>query len=410
MSAGLTAVTIMDDKRTPTATWLTFSLGLPKATQLCNSLRRSMPDVSELGQFVEHFIHAPDERKHENLVTASDVAKFKLSLSNVTPRRVALALDWEAQSTDHHLLGLDHPSYPDLLRNTDYAPPIIYAKGSLSALERALVAVVGSRKASHAALAHTRNICIDLASQGLGIVSGLAIGIDAAAHEGALSAGGITIAVAATEPDRVYPTRHADLSSRIISGGGLILTEYPIGSVTRPWFFPRRNRIISGLSLGVVVAEAALPSGSLTTATHAMNQGREVMAVPGSIHNLQTKGCHALIKQGAALVETAQDVLDTLEITVQKVLPLGPATLAQATQTTLMFKSDDLRESKEPLSRQDNWILGHLSAQSATVDDLMTLATTDAQDFTISTLNTALGWLEIKGLILCETGGRYARC
>jgi DNA processing protein len=410
VAAGLTAVTIMDDKRTPTASWLTFSLGLPKATQLCNLLRRSTPAVTELGNFIEHFNQAPDEWIHRNLISAADVAQFKRMSATETRQRVSCAMNWEVQSPEHHLLPLDHPSYPELLRNTDYAPPVLYAKGRLSALERPLVAVVGSRKASHAALAHTRKTCFELAEHGFGIVSGLAVGVDAAAHEGALSAGGITIAVAATEPDRVYPTKHVNLSSRIVSGGGLILTEYPIGSITRPWFFPRRNRIISGLSLGVVVAEAALPSGSLTTATHAMNQGREVMAVPGSIHNLQAKGCHALIKQGAALVETTQDVLDALESSLQRVLPQWPRTVTTSKQTVSRIKSSAIQKQIESLSDQDKWILEHLSAQAATVDELMTQATSEAQDFTISAINTALGWLEIKGLILCETGGRYARC
>ncbi|MGK0231324.1 MAG: DNA processing protein [Gammaproteobacteria bacterium] len=410
MAAGLTAVTIMDDKRTPTAIWLAFSLGLPKATQLCNSLRHSMPAVNELGNLVERFIQFPDEWIHKNLISAAEAAQFKRSLNPEIRQRVACALEWEARSPEHHLVPLDHPVYPELLRNTDYAPPVLYAKGNLSALEKPLVAIVGSRKASHAALAHTRNICLELAAQGIGIVSGLAIGIDAAAHEGALSAGGITIAVAATEPDRVYPAKHVNLSSRIISGGGLILTEYPIGSITRPWFFPRRNRIISGLSLGVVVAEAALPSGSLTTAIHAMNQGREVMAVPGSIHNLQAKGCHALIKQGAALVETTQDVLDTLESSLQRVLQEWPTSVSIHQKEVSKTNSNAVQKQIESLSDQDKWILEHLSAQAATVDDLMTQATSEAQGFTVSALNTALGWLEIKGLILCETGGRYARC
>lgn len=410
MAAGLTAVTIMDDKSTPIASWLSFSLGLPKATQVCNSLRRSLPNVIELGNCIERFIQLPDEWIHKKLITAADAARFKRHSITETPLRVACALDWEAQSSEHHLLPLDHPAYPELLRNTDYAPPILYAKGSLSALERPLVAIVGSRKASHAALVHTRNTCLELAQRGIGVVSGLAVGVDAAAHEGALSAGGITIAVAATEPDRVYPAKHENLSSRIVSGGGLILTEYPIGSITRPWFFPRRNRIISGLSLGVVVAEAALPSGSLTTATHAMNQGREVMAVPGSIHNLQTKGCHALIKQGAALVETTEDILDTIESSLHRVHPQWPTTQSAPGQSASKITSSAVRNQIDSLSDQDKWILEHLSTQPTTADDLMTQATSESQDFSISGLNTALGWLEIKGLILCETGGRYARC
>ena len=400
----------MDDKKTSTASWLTFSLGFPKATQLCNSLRRSMPDSAELGQFIERCIQNPDATLKDTAIKAGDAAEFKKHLHSQTHRQVSLALDWEAQSVEHHILGFDHPAYPELLRNTDYAPPVLYAKGSLSALDRPLLAVVGSRKASHAALAHTRSMCVELAQQGLGIVSGLAIGIDAAAHEGALSADGVTIAVAATEPDRVYPTRHANLSARILSSGGLILTEYPIGSITRPWYFPRRNRIISGLSLGVLVAEAALPSGSLTTATHAMNQGREVMAVPGSTHNLQAKGCHALIKQGAALVEHTQDILDTLDSTLLTLAEQTPNTQNPHKKVSSKSQANTTNIPVSSLSDQDRWILERLSVQAATVDDLLTQASSEAQNFTVSGLSTALGWLEIKGLILCETGGRYARC
>lgn len=410
MTAGHTVVTIMDDKRTPTASWLSFSLGLPKATQLCNSLRRDIPAVTELGSIIERFLHAPDEWVEKKIITTAEAARFKSLSCNETQQRVAAALQWQSNSCEHHLLTLDDPRYPQLLHDTDYAPPILYAKGQLSALDRPLVAVVGSRKASRAALSYTRHLCHELAQNGVGIVSGLAVGIDAAAHEGALSAGGITLCVAATEPDRVYPRKHLDLSSRIISSGGLILTEYPIGSITRPWFFPRRNRIISGLSLGVVVAEAALPSGSLTTAMHAMNQGREVMAIPGSIHNSQAKGCHTLIKQGAALVENTQDILDILGSSLQSAHPLPPTTDCAALQTHSNNNLKAVQEQIAALPEQDKWIMEHLNGHAATVDELMAQALTENLDFTVAGLNAALGWLEIKGLILSETGGRYARC
>lgn len=400
----------MDDTKTPTATWLTFSLAFANATKLCKILRESTPSPAQLGQLIHAQITRQSNVLADALHQSVSIEELSQLLSAKTQREVDAALNWEFKSAQNHILTLDHPSYPDLLQKTDYAPPVLYAQGSLNALSHPLVAVVGSRKASSQATAHTRKTCRDLAGMGVGIVSGLALGIDAAAHEGALESEGVTIAIAATEPDRVYPKRHEDLASRIIANGGLILTEYPIGSITRPWFFPQRNRIISGLSMGVLVAEAALPSGTLTTANHAMNQGREVMAIPGSIHNLQARGCHSLIKQGAALVESTQDILDVLAQPLQRALQ----NLKNDSQSKLLeasgknLSTDDSQNDSQNVL--DLWLLNCLSANPATLDDLMTLAKTEAQETTISALATALGWLEIKGLITTEPGGRYARC
>ncbi len=413
MAAGLTAVTIMDDTNTATATWLTFTLAHPKSTKLCKILRESIPTPRLVRSIIEQ--HLAGQSNDLSLALQEYVSDSELQAlhSIATRESVRQALEWEAFAPSNHIIGLDHPAYPAQLRDTDFAPPVLYAQGSISALDRPLIAVVGSRKASHGALTHTRHLCRELASMDIGIVSGLALGIDAAAHEGALEVDGVTIAVAATEPNRVYPKRHAALAARIIASGGLILTEYPLGSVTRPWFFPQRNRIISGLSLGVLVAEASLPSGTLTTATHAMNQGREVMAVPGSIHNLQARGCHALIKQGAALVESTPDILDTLAQPLQRSLDASKSHPKQAKHgvshppKTVQTKANPFAKS---LSDTDKWLLNCLDSQSASIDDLMTLAQKDSQAITISALNTALGWLEIKGLITAETGGRYARC
>lgn len=333
--------------------------------------------------------------------------------SESTARKCERALNWLERCPEHHLLGLDHPAYPTQLQNTDYAPPLLYARGSLGALNYPLLAVVGSRKASHSALAHTRLMCTELATCGLGIVSGLAIGVDAAAHQGAMEAcgdvRGPTLAIAATPPDRVYPKRHHYLAEQIVDAAGLIITEYPHHTVTHPWHFPQRNRIISGVSLGVLVTEAGLPSGTLTTANHAMNQSREVMAVPGSIHNLQARGCHELIKQGAGLVESSSDVIEALGAPLQRALldlhERLEMTLPVSMQSVKAPEQHELALNHPDLSPSDRAVLTILATQSATTDELMTHCAVS-----VSQLAAQLGLLEARGLIRTSTGGRYALC
>jgi DNA processing protein len=413
-------------RQTPDSTWLSFALTFAHSTRLCRHIRQAHPDPAAAGTLIQRFLTRDDDelrRILQGLVSAEELAGL---FSDTTARLCDQALTWQAGHPDHHLMGLDHRAYPQLLQDTDDAPPLLYAHGSLAALQHPLLAVVGSRKASHAALAHARSLSTELASAGLGIVSGLALGIDAAAHEGALAAvgplAGPTLAVAATAPDRVYPRRHAALAGRIVDEGGLIVTEYPLGSTPRPWYFPQRNRIISGLSLGVLVAEAGLPSGTLTTATHAINQGREVMAIPGSVHNLQARGCHALIKQGAALVEDARDVMDVLGEPLQRALASlcrgqgSRQDVAHArVQRGRLADSDPACTSAitaaspalagPGLSQAEQRLLDVLASQNATIDELMTQT-----PFSVSQLASMLGLLEIKGLITTTAGGRYARC
>jgi DNA processing protein len=217
------------------------------------------------------------------------------------------------------VLTLGDADYPAPLLHIPDPPLMVYALGQVSALrhlhvDRAL-AMVGSRNPTPQGAVNAREFARSLSASGLTIVSGLALGVDGAAHEGALQgaqAGTLaTIAVVGTGLDRVYPRQHRDLAHRI-TASGLILSEYPLGTPPLAHHFPRRNRLISGLSQATLVVEAALQSGSLITARQALEQGRDVMAIPGSIHSAQAKGCHALIKQGAKLVESAQDVLEEL--------------------------------------------------------------------------------------------------
>lgn len=216
-------------------------------------------------------------------------------------------LRWHALA-HHHIITLSDSRYPARLREIATAPPLLYVAGKVEQLNDPQLAMVGSRHPTVGGLENARAFANHLAASGLTITSGLALGIDAASHEAALDAGGVTIAVAATGLDRVYPARHRELAHRIASQGAIV-SEFPIGTAPKAQLFPRRNRIISGLSLGTLVVEAARRSGSLITARHAMEQGREVFAMPASIHNPLAKGCHQLIRQGAKLVECVDDIL-----------------------------------------------------------------------------------------------------
>ena len=220
------------------------------------------------------------------------------------------SLDWASQP-GQCLLTLADANYPRSLLEIPDPPSILYIRGNPGLLRNRGLAIVGSRNATPQGLQTAEAFARALAAGGLGIVSGLALGIDAAAHRGALAAKGATIAVIGTGADRVYPARNKELAMAIAEHG-TIVSEFPLGTAAIAANFPRRNRIISGLVRGVLVVEAALESGSLITARLAAEQGREVFAIPGSIHSPVARGCHRLIKQGAKLVETAQDILEEL--------------------------------------------------------------------------------------------------
>ncbi|WP_457442533.1 DNA-processing protein DprA [Roseateles sp. P5_E4] len=212
----------------------------------------------------------------------------------------------------HDLLVLGDADYPPRLLATADPPLLLWLQGRRELLGTPSIAIVGSRNPTAQGGDNARAFARALARGGYTIVSGLALGVDAAAHEGALDADGATIAVVGTGLDQVYPRRNEKLAARLLAGGGLIVSEYSLGTPVLPANFPRRNRIIAGLAQGCLVVEAAVQSGSLITARQAVEAGREVFAIPGSIHSPQARGCHALIRQGAKLVESAQDVLEEL--------------------------------------------------------------------------------------------------
>jgi len=221
-------------------------------------------------------------------------------------------VEWLAQHPHVHTICWDDPRYPPLLKHIADPPPVLFVQGEPAVLQHPQLAIVGSRQATRTGLEDAFRFARELASHGIGISSGLARGIDAAAHEGALAAQGLTLAVMATGPDQVYPGRHRKLADNILAGGGALVTEFAPGTAPLPAHFPQRNRIISGLAMGVLVVQAALKSGTLVTARLAMEQGREVFAIPGSIHQPHSRGCHQLIRQGVALVETVDDILQEL--------------------------------------------------------------------------------------------------
>jgi len=252
-------------------------------------------------------------------VAPQELAELKISpaliayLQKPAWQAVANDLAW-AQQAGNFILTIKDPHYPTWLQETAGAPSILFVRGKVQALQNRQIALVGSRNPSKQGLETAFAFAQQLAKAGLTITSGLALGIDAASHRGALAAGGTTIAVMGTGLDQIYPARHQELAEQIVAAGGALVSEFPPGTAPKAENFPRRNRIINGLSVGVLVIEAALRSGSLITAKYALEQGREVFAVPGSIHNPLARGCHALLRQGAKLVESTEDVLEELNL------------------------------------------------------------------------------------------------
>lgn len=229
------------------------------------------------------------------------------------PREVDESLAWRDQDALRHIVTPLCPGYPPLLKQIGSLPPLLFVQGNLPLLSEPQIAIVGSRNATIDGLRSANAFAAELAKKGLTITSGLALGVDGHAHNGALSAGGDTIAVLGCGLQHIYPARHRQLADNIVGQGGALVSEFRPSAKPRPQHFPRRNRIISGLSLGVLVVEAAEKSGSLITARYASEQGREVFALPGAIQNPAARGCNQLIKQGACLVQCCEDILQEIE-------------------------------------------------------------------------------------------------
>lgn len=246
-------------------------------------------------------------------------ATSRLLLEHDATEAVDTALAWLAEP-GNAVLTLGDAAYPAALLEIPDPPVLLYVKGDAGLLSRPSIAVVGARNATPQGEANAEAFSAALSSTGLGIVSGLALGIDAAAHRGGLAGDGRTVAVIGTGADRIYPARNAALARRIAEAGAIV-SELPLGSGPLAHHFPRRNRLIAGLSRGVLVVEAAVKSGSLITARLAGDCGREVFAIPGSIHSPLSRGCHRLIRDGAKLVESANDILEELRLPAREVAP-----------------------------------------------------------------------------------------
>ncbi|MBA4284122.1 MAG: DNA-protecting protein DprA [Xanthomonadaceae bacterium] len=306
------------------------------------------------------------------------------------PDRAAAADDlrWLAASPSHHYIADDDDRYPPRLKAIAAAPVALFAVGDDRLLGEPQLAIVGARGASSQGRENARAFAEAASGLGLLVTSGLALGIDAAAHAGALDSGAATVAVCGNGLDRIYPPRNQALGEAI-AARGLLVSEYPPGTVPRPQHFPQRNRIISGLSLGVLVVEAQLGSGSLITAKLAAEQGREVFALPGSIHNPLARGCHALIRDGATLVETIDDIVAEL---APQLRPLLPAPAAPAAVVAA---------PGDPLEQR---VLQALGDDPVSLDQLASQLSLGAAE-----LGAALLGLELAGRIEALPGDRFCR-
>jgi DNA processing protein len=313
-------------------------------------------------------------------------------------QKVLLDLEWLDLQPDVHLVSISDPAYPELLSQIPKLPPLLFVRGDIHLLSLPQIAIVGSRNPSSGGSENAQRFAEFLAGNGFAITSGLALGVDAAAHQGALMAKGKTIAVMGTGLDLIYPSRHRNLAQEILEGGGALVSELPLGSGSKAANFPQRNRIISGLSCGVLVVEAAIQSGSLITAQAALQQNREVFAIPGSIHNPLARGCHQLIRQGATLVETGQDIVDQLQ---------GILGYQRENLETLQQKAAKRSELDEKLldllSPVEQQIIHAMGYDPVNIDELV-----ERTGIAVGSMAAHLIGLEIKGYVQ-QLGAGYQR-
>lgn len=308
-------------------------------------------------------------------------------------RQVRRDLVW-LEERKIHILDTHHEFYPKTLREIKRAPPVLYVWGDPAVLSMPQIAIVGSRNPTPDGRENAYHFAKELAANGVTVTSGLALGIDVAAHTGAVAAKGRTIAVLGTGIDQIYPIRHKQLAQDIVDARGAIVSEFPLGSGPIAANFPQRNRIISGLSFGVLVVEAAVKSGSLITARYALQQDREVFAIPGSIHSPLSKGCHEMIKQGAKLVESAKDITDE----IQGFLSMKWQEIGKAPSQLALQMSEELMETEH-----EQTVLDHIHFDPVSFDVLISRTGLGAGEL-MATLLT----MEVRGMI-GNNGNGYVR-
>ncbi len=311
-------------------------------------------------------------------------------------------LAWLAQP-GRALVSVHDPAYPRQLYATGCAPVALFVHGDVRLLSEPQLAIVGTRNPTPTGLRIAEDFARELTQSGLVITSGLALGIDAAAHEGSLNTPGSTIAVLGTGLDRIYPARHRDLAHRVVERGALV-SEFPLGIPVRAAHFPQRNRLISGLTLGTLVIEAARQSGSLITARLATEQGREVFAVPGSIRNPAAQGCHWLIRQGAKLVENVNDIMEELTPQLRRFVDAAPAPDRQPDITASVPVSPQTADRHSILNAEQKALLAYLDDEPIAVDSLV-----ERTGLTVDVVSSMLLILELHGCIQVVPGGRYRR-
>lgn len=316
----------------------------------------------------------------EDMLAKGIPEKYILALQNPNWAAVEKDLAWAAADPCRFLVSYEDSRYPNILKEMSDPPLLLFVRGNPDILNQDQIAIVGARRASPPGLQNAHYFAHDLAKAGLAVTSGLALGIDGASHRGALRAKGKTIGVAGTGLANCYPPSHKALVEEIIQNNGAIISEFPLETSPQRRNFPRRNRIISGLSRGVLIVEALLRSGSLITAQHALEQGRDVFAIPGSIHHALSRGCHHLIRQGAKLVETPNDILE--EFGISALIDQKPAS------------QDD------SLNHLSQSILAEISYEITPIDVI-----TSRSGLTTSEVSSILLILELNGYIQSIAGG-----
>lgn len=330
-----------------------------------------------------------------NIQSLFRASEKELQMIGATPGQISSlrAPDWQAveksllwmQGDACHLLTLDDSDYPQLLKEISDPPLVLFVRGDVSLLSQQQLAMVGSRNISQYGEYHSQVFAAALSRAGFVITSGLARGVDGACHRGTLDAGGRTIAVMGTGMSTIYPGSHRSLAHEIIANGGALVSEFPLAATSLPHHFPRRNRIISGMSRGVLVVEAALKSGSLVTARHAVEQGREVFAIPGQIEAPLSRGCHALIRQGAKLVESPADILEEFGmVSLPRQVEFSPL-LAMIPQT---------------LSFDEQKIYDHIGSSVTSMDEIILRS-----GLTAGAVSSILLSIELQGYIESVSGG-----